>query len=88
MGQRMQNGDTFAVGLLEEVPKVTGRLSVEDGFQVEEIGDWLSSSLEVEKAEEEYQLDPFPLQAMLMLMLYEYDADAYAADAVRIGCRC
>jgi hypothetical protein len=35
----MQNGDTLAVGLLEEVPKVTGRLLEENGVQVEEIGD-------------------------------------------------
>jgi hypothetical protein len=58
----MQNGDTFAVGLLEEVPKVTDRLSAVNGFQVEE-------------AEEEYQLDSFPLPDMLMLMPYKYDAD-------------
>ncbi len=65
----MQNGDTLAVGLLEEVPKVTGRLLEENGVQVEEeIGDWLSA-LEVEKAVEKYQPDPFPLPAMLMLML-------------------
>jgi hypothetical protein len=52
----MQKGDTFAVGLLEEVPKVTDCLSAVTGFHVEE-------------AEEEYQPDPFPLPDMLMLML-------------------
>ncbi len=72
----MQNGDTLAVGLLEEVPKVTGCLLEENGVQVEEIGDWLSSSLKVEKAVEEYQLDPFPLPVMLMLLM------------PRIRCRC
>jgi hypothetical protein len=52
----MQMGDTNAIGLLEEVPKVTLCLSAVTGFHVEE-------------AEEECQPDPFPLPDMLLLML-------------------
>jgi hypothetical protein len=52
----MQMGDTSAIGLLEEVPKVTLGLSAVTGFHVEE-------------AEEECQPEPFPLPDMLTLML-------------------
>jgi hypothetical protein len=55
-GQRMQMGDTSAIGLLEEVPKVTLGFSAVAGFHVEEDG-------------EEFQPDPFPLPDMLTQML-------------------
>jgi hypothetical protein len=54
-GQRMQMGDTSAIGLLEEVPKVTLGLSAVTGFHVEEAI--------------EFQPDPFSLPDMLTLTL-------------------
>jgi hypothetical protein len=52
----MLMGDTSAIGLLEEVPKVTLGLSAVAGFHVEDDG-------------VEFQPDPFPLPDMLTPML-------------------